>query len=128
MRAHCDEDGRIVFWTRDDAADPEVFETEFSNGDYLNRPEFDRYDPGDWVIRDGVAYADPSPETERAEAEAGLARASWLIAATMCDAMSAESLGQMLKTFSSWRERYEDEFEELGRLVARLRNLEEEKK
>ena len=104
MRAHCDENGRIIFWTRLDD-NPELFETEFSNGDYLERPEFNHYNPGDWVIRDGVAYAAPLPETEVADLKKLLKDTDYISAKIAEGAATREEYADLIAQRQAWRDK-----------------------
>ena len=55
--AKTDERGRIEYWYEDEC-EPGL--TEFSNGEYVNAMCVDGLE--DFVIRDGVAYFEPTPE------------------------------------------------------------------
>lgn len=104
MRAHCDKDGRIIAWTYLDD-NPDFFETEFSNGDYLERPEFSHYDPCDWVIRDGVAYADPQPATEIVDLKRKLEKTDYITAKIVEGAATIEEYSGVIAQRRAWRDR-----------------------
>ena len=56
--AKIDENGRIVNWSEDHLDD---FDTEFQNGDYVDEKCVNGVN--DFVIRDGVAYFEPTKES-----------------------------------------------------------------
>ena len=56
--AKIDENGRIVNWSEDHL---DGFDTEFQNGDYVDEKCVNGVN--DFVIRDGVAYFEPTKES-----------------------------------------------------------------
>ena len=56
--AKIDENGRIVNWSEDHL---DEFDTEFQNGDYVDEKCVNGVN--DFVIRDGVAYFEPTKES-----------------------------------------------------------------
>lgn len=58
--AKIDENGRIVNWSEDHLDD---FDTEFQNGDYVDEKCVNGVN--DFVIRDGVAYFEPTKESAK---------------------------------------------------------------
>ena len=104
MRAHCDETGRVLCWTRLDD-DPTFFETEFSNGDEMDGPEYNHYDPDDWVIVDGVARPDPKPATEIVDLKKNLKDTDYISAKIAEGAATREEYADMIALRQSWRDR-----------------------
>lgn len=58
--AKIDENGRIVNWSEDHL---DGFDTEFQNGDYVDEKCVNGVN--DFVIRDGVAYFEPTKESAK---------------------------------------------------------------
>lgn len=104
MRAHCTEEGRVLCWTRLDD-NPGFFETEFSNGDEMDLPEYAHYDPDDWVIRDGVAYPEPKPATEVVDLKKKLEATDYVAAKIAEGAATREEYAGLIAQRQAWRDR-----------------------
>lgn len=124
MRAHCTDDGRIIFWTYDDDADPEVFETYFSNGDYIDRPEFNHYEPGDWVIKDGIAYENLTSVTEITKLEKELEDDDYIASKFVRALVTCDNITDILGVIINFRQEYGARFAANNEKAARINELE----